>query len=222
MNTRLLIYLLFIFSGFVGYLIAIMIFNKKYHCFTWYELICSLIIYYLNFLLFSKIGYMIINHNFYIPLLSINNIQETFSFLFSGYAFIGGYIGTILFILFSSIFFKWNRNNLIILYMPNMLLSYGILKIGCFVKGCCGGYLIIPIQLIETIVFILFYIYICYSMLKNKNVQIIGKNSIILFGILRFISSLFKNYNQLYSFIVIEIMCILIIIVGYKLRWKNE
>lgn len=158
----------------------------------------------------------------------INNDFDVFfktsikNFLLLGYAFIGGYIGTVIFVNFISKIYKWDRNKLFALYMTNMLLFYAILKISCYIKGCCGGYLIIPIQLIESFTFSGAFLYIIYLISHNINLKTVVVRSIILFGILRLILSVFKIYKHLYSFIVIEILCIIIIVIWYKMRWKNE
>lgn len=221
MIIDLYIYLSVVILCFIILLFALLILNEKLHYFKVHQLIFSYVVYIFFFFLFSKIVHMIINNDFYVFFVKLNKTSIK-KFLLLGYAFIGGYIGTMIFVNFISKIFKLDKNKLFILYMSNMLLFYAILKISCYVKGCCGGYLIIPIQLIETFTFLGAYLYIIYLILHNINLKTVLSRSIILFGILRLVLSIFKIYSHLYSFIVIEILCLIIIVIGYKMRWKNE
>lgn len=124
------------------------------------------------------------------------------------------------FILFASKVFKWEKSKLITLYIPNMLLFYSILKVGCYINGCCGGKFIIPIQLIESFFNFIAYLYIYYLFCKNSNNMVIVYKSIVLFGVLRLILSIFKLYSHFYSFIIVELLCVFIIILGLIIR-KN-
>lgn len=221
MFIDLYIYLSAVILGFIILFFALLLLNEKFHYFKVHHLIFNYIIYIFFFFLFSKIGHMIINNDFHVFFVKLNKLFIK-NFLLLGYAFIGGYIGTIVFVNIISKIFKWNKNKLFALYMPNMLLFYSVLKISCYIKGCCGGYLIIPIQLIETFTFLVAYLYILYLIFHNINLKTVVARSIILFGMLRLILSVFKVYKHLYSFIVIEILCIIIIVIGYKMRWENE
>ena len=108
-----------------------------------------------------------------------------------------------------------------ILYLPNMLLLYSILKIGCYINGCCNGKIFIPIQIVESILNFIAYIYTIYLILNNKNKIYIVSNSILLFGLLRLILSLFRIYYLSYTFIIVEIICLSIIIYSFIFRWKE-
>ena len=92
---------------------------------------------------------------------------------------------------------------------------YSILKIGCFIKGCCGSYFGIPVQLVESIISLILYLYILKNLNKlNKN-KIIGI-SFMCFGLSRFLLSFIRDYNNYFSFIFVEIFCLAIIIIGLR------
>ena len=205
-----ILYFIIIFIGFLLNFISIIIYNKKYKILKLENIIISYLLFIILFLVFAKIGYIIINRN-----IIINNklFPNYINFFISGYAFISGYLGLILFTIISSKLFKCNKLDIMKIYIPNMLLLYSILKIGCFINGCCKG--VIPIQIIESITYLIVYIIICILEKHNKNIINI---SIILFGLLRLILSIFRTYHSLYSFIVVEIICIIIIFYGIILK----
>ena len=209
-TIKIILYFSVIFIGFLINFISVVIYNKKYRVLNFENLIISYILFIISFLVFSKIGYIIINRNLIIDNKVLPNIVNFFLF---GYAFIGGYIGLFVYSYFSSKIFKCNKLDIMKIYIPNMLILYSILKIGCFINGCCKG--IIPIQIIESICNLIAYIYICILVKNNKNILNI---SIIIFGLLRLILSIFRIYNALYIFVIVEVMCIIIIIYGLILK----
>ena len=191
----LIVYLIAFFSLIIG----IVIFNRIFKILSLEYLFYSFMLFIILFFICSKIGYIIIDLDFN---------QSIYTFITSGYAFIGGYFSCFILSLLTSKLFKWR--NILILYIPNMLLFYSILKISCYIKGCCSG--IIPIQLIESVFNFIGYLYICYLVLKKKDINKIINMSIILFSILRIILSLFRSYTNIYSLIIVELICIINII----------
>ena len=149
-------------------------------------------------------------------------MKVTIYFITSNHAFIGGYIGTLIFLSLVCKLFNCKKNDLMILYLPNMLLLYSILKIGCYINGCCNGKIFIPIQIVESILNFIAYIYTIYLILNNKNKIYIVSNSILLFGLLRLILSIFRIYYSSYTFIIVEIICLFIITYSFIYKKKNK
>ena len=210
-----IMYLIFIFLGFVLPFLSCLIINKKLKIVSLEYLFYSFILFLIFFLLFSKIFHVILecDINSLIVFIKSNFIIDKLKFILSGYSFIGGYIGSIIVVFIFSKIIK--NKDLLIIYFPNFNLMYGILKIGCHIKGCCGSFLDVPIQLIESVLNIIIYLLIIKNINKISKNKIIGI-SLISFGIIRFIISLFRLYNYFYSFILIQLFCLLLIIIGIK------
>ena len=116
---------------------------------------------------------------------------------------------------------------------------YSIGKLGCFLVGCCYGIeyngfgkimyqysneapnnvYLFPVQLIESILFLIIFIYVKGKQYKNKfNITTVG-NSLILCGITKFLldflrmshKNIILSFNQCISilFIIISIMILL-------------
>lgn len=205
-----ILYFSIIIIGFLINFICVIIINKKYNIFKLENLIISYILFIIVFFLFAKIGFIIINKS-----IIVNNelFPVYFNFFVFGYAFIGGYIGILIYPFMISKLFKCNKLDIMKIYIPNMLILYSILKIGCYINGCCGGF--IPIQLIESICYLFAYIYICNLVKSNKYTI---KISIILFGLLRLVLSFFRIYNGYYSLIIVEMICLCIVYYGLKIK----
>lgn len=217
----MILYLLVQTIGFTLFLIFILLFNKKYNYFSKENIFYSYILFLLFFFIFAKIGYILIKLDFgFSKYFLSDDLVNFLNTIVSGFAFIGGYFGCLFFILFASKVFKWEMRKIMALYIPNMLLFYSILKVGCYINGCCGGKFIIPIQLIESFSNFVAYIYIYYLFCKNSNNKEIVYKSIILFGVLRLIISLFRIYSHFYTLILVEILCGIIILLGLFIRKK--
>ena len=214
-----IVYLIIILVGFIITCTSIILFNKKFNIMSFEHLIYSLILFLLNFFIFSKLIYLIVDYKILnIYNLFSDNIILKLNFLFSGYSFIGGIIGTIILIPFMAKIFRISKKNLLLLYIPNLVGLYGILKIGCFVKGCCAGINNFPCALIESFLNVLLYIYILKLIKKNRaKEEIIGK-SLMFFGLNRLIISLFRQYISIYTLIFVEIFCLYLILLGINIR----
>jgi len=162
----------------------------------------------------------------------INYIKySTLSFGLSSY---GGAIGLLLSILIFNIINKKNNENIAETYIISLPLFYSISKLGCFFSGCCHGIIYngifsviyktdenfvsyFPIQLLESIVFLLIFIYVKYLSDKNKNyivyiTIILSAIAKFLFDYLRFSHiNQFLSINQIVSifFIILSLICIL-------------
>ena len=153
-------------------------------------------------------------------LLSSNPVDKL-QFIFSGWSFIGGYIGGLFAILISSKLFKKNKLDISLLYIPNILIMYSILKIGCYIKGCCYGMNNFPIQLMETILNFIAFLYILILICKNNTKNKIVGWSFILFGGLRFVISIFRVFASIYTLIFIELFSLILTLLGVNLI-KND
>lgn len=89
---------------------------------------------------------------------------------FSGYSFICGYIRGLIAILILSKLFKKEKIDILVLYIPNMLIMNSTLKIGCYINECCYGIVNFPIQLIETIINFFAVIYVLVIIYKKGKV----------------------------------------------------
>ena len=149
----------------------------------------------------------------------------------AGLSSYGGLIGVIL----ASIIFELilPTNKKIMKYtMISLPLTYAIGKIGCFIAGCCYGipyngiFNVVykddlnigqfPIQLLETIVFIIIFI-VCNKLRNNKNIiyitSLIAAIAKFLLDFLRYehINKLI-TINQIFSIIIIVVLIILYIV----------
>ncbi len=149
----------------------------------------------------------------------------------AGLSSYGGLVGVIL----ASIIFEAivPTNKKIIKYtIISLPLTYGIGKIACFVAGCCYGIPyneifnviykddlnigLFPIQLLETIVFIIIFI-ICNKLKNNKNIIYI---TIFISTIAKFLLDFLRyehinkiiTTNQIFSIVILIVLLIIIII----------
>ncbi|MBQ9071588.1 MAG: prolipoprotein diacylglyceryl transferase [Bacilli bacterium] len=210
-----LFYILFIILGFTLPFASCIVINKKFKTISLEYLFYSYILFLICFIVFAKIFYIILEFdiNSLNLFITTDNIVNKLKFILSGYSFIGGYIGGIFSIFIFSKITKNNFKNLLVIYLPSLILIYIILKIGCFIKGCCGSYIEIPIQLIESVANLVVYIYILSNLKrfdKNKIIAI----SFIGFGICRFILSFVRVYFNLFSFLFVQMFCLVLIIIG--------
>lgn len=134
------------------------------------------------------------------------NFYGKFDFLWLGLSSYGGVIGAIICLVIFSLQFKKSFKDILFIFMPSIPLMYAIGKIGCFCVGCCYGIQynglghvtykyslaapnnvsLFPVQLLETLVFLLIFLYMISSILKDKfNYKILGV-SFILCGVVKF------------------------------------
>lgn len=212
-----LFYILFIILGFSLSFASCIIINKKFKIISLEHLFYSYILFLVGFIIFAKIFYIILEFDINSLNLFItkDNIVDKLKFIFSSYSFIGGYIGSIVTCFIFSKIVNNNLKNLLVIYLPTLILMYSILKIGCFIKGCCGSHCSIPVQLVESIISLIMYLYIIKNLNNfNKN-KIIGI-SFICFGLSRFLLSFIRDYNNCFSFVFVELICFVLIVLGIK------
>ncbi|MDO4963747.1 MAG: prolipoprotein diacylglyceryl transferase [bacterium] len=140
---------------------------------------------------------MIINFKYYEDFYSL-------SFITNGYMFYGGILAVIL---SETLFCKienLSTEDVIKTILINDILLYSIWKIGCFYNGCCAGIVKVPIQLVESIVTLLLYIY-------EKIQKSSFFNIIITFSIIRIIAFIFRKDIDAFNFYTNIIISIIII-----------
>jgi len=218
-----IIYLFTILLGFISLFVSEIVINKKLKVMSFKDLIYNYILSMIFFLVFSKIFYIILELDFasFVDFIYNDNINSTLKFIFSGYSFIGGYLGIVLASYIYSKIINTNFKKILLIYTISMIVMYSVLKIGCFIKGCCIGKYYTNIQIVETILNMIMYIYLLLTF-NNKSINILLGKSIIGFSMIRFIISIFRVYSTTYSFVVVEIICLILNVIGIKLITKKE
>ncbi len=115
-------------------------------------------------------------------------------------------------IFISTLIFNEKNDHIITSFIVSAPLMYGIAKIGCFMAGCCHGKeyfgplavtyhnkyegTYFPIQIVESVVYILIFVISLLLTLKMKNkIHVIA----VIFAIIlpvRFITEYFRYYNE--------------------------
>ncbi len=155
---------------------------------------------------------IIINYDVYLHY--INN-KFYFEILTNGYSFIGGIFGAAFCIFIYSIVSKEKIEELCEIFIPNLILVYAVSKIGCFFNGCCIGITIneyvLPIQLIETFVYLLMYLFVIF---KSKSTYSKIYLSCILFGIFRFFLEFFREKTGYMYLSISQVLSLFIVVIG--------
>ena len=166
----------------------------------------------------------------------ISHDYETFNFFNLGLSSLGSLIGGLIMI----IIYKFD--DMLYILIPAVLLLYGIGKIGCFLTGCCLGlkynglfkitynyssvvsneYSYFPVQIIESIVFLILFVYI-YIVKKNKKYDVY--KLIIISFVIKFLLD-FLRLNHEYEIIsfnqIICILCVIIVSLYLFIRKKTH
>ncbi|NLC48287.1 MAG: prolipoprotein diacylglyceryl transferase [Tenericutes bacterium] len=233
-NTKIPLYSIMILLSLVANIIVVIYVSKKFS-FTKEEIIGALIYENIGIIAGAKILTYIQNYHQY----------GTFDFLSLGLSAYGGVVGAIICLIIFSFQFKKSLKDMLFTFMPTIPLMYAIGKIGCFLVGCCHGIeynglgsvvykyssiapknvSLFPVQLVETIVFILIFIYMINKIVKNKFTwNILGIN-FILCGASKFILDFLRishinviiSLNQIISLVFVFIG-FFIIIFNKKIR----
>lgn len=151
-----------------------------------------------------------------------------------GFSSLGGVIGGLLFLLIYSIITKKDYKYMLILFMPSIPLMYSIGKIGCFVAGCCfgipydgllhvtynnsvvapHGVNLFPVQIVETIIFLIIFIWIINKYIKNNiSIQLIMKE-VIVCSIAKFMLDFFRYEHVSKVITSNQIMCLVLFIIS--------
>lgn len=172
-------------------------------------------------------------------LTNFNKYKNNIDFNKIGLSSYGAAIGIIILLIIFAKQYKKNFKDLINNILPAIPLMYGISKIGCFLAGCCYGIKyngplsitykyslsapknisLLPIQIIETITFILIYLYISKKKKENKN--IIGI-TLLLCGLSKFLLD-YLRMNHIDKILTVnQIVSIPFIIIGLILYFKEK
>lgn len=170
-----------------------------------------------------------------------------YTYIFSkelGFSSLGGVMGGLIMLYLYSLLVKKDYKYMLILFMPSIPLMYAIGKIGCFVAGCCYGIPydgighivyhssevallntnLFPVQIVETIIFLIIFIYIISRYYKNKFSIKLIMIEIIVCGIAKFLLD-FLRYEYTVKVVTSnQIMCLLLVIFSgiYLIRLNKK
>ena len=175
-------------------------------------------------------------------IINIKKFNGTFNFEKVGLSSYGAVIGiTILLFLYSKQY-KKRFKDLFYIVLPSIPLMYGIGKIGCFLAGCCYGIEytgpfsisykysysapkeinLFPVQLLESIVFIIIFWYIFDKIKKLKsNSNIIGQ-TLIICGIAKFLLDYLRMNHLGKVFTINQIVSIIFVLIGFYIVLLNK
>ena len=229
-NTNIPFYAIAIILALLSNIILVLLNSQKSKNFNNREIIGLLLYENVGIIVGAKILYFILNYE---------KLNGNFEFISLGFTAYGAVIGALVFVLLFCFQFKKELKEIIYIFLPSLPLMYSIGKLGCFLVGCCYGIeyngfgkimyqysneapnnvYLFPVQLIESILFLIIFIYIKDKQYKNKfNITTVG-NSLILCGITKFLldflrmshKNIILSFNQCISilFIIISIMILL-------------
>lgn len=145
------------------------------------------------------------------------------NFVNSGYSFVGGIIGSALFVYLYCKRYKLKYLEMQLSYIITYPLLYSISKIGCGINGCCAGnFFGISVQWIETIIMFCITIYLWSG---RKDIYMTISKFLILFGLSRFIVDYIRELrNVLFLNITLsQIVCLIGIGIGIAvMRMKKQ
>lgn len=145
--------------------------------------------------------------------------------MLGGFSYMGGVLGYCICIsLYNKLYkddFPKKINNLLISALP---LIYGISKIACFQAKCCYGITTLPLQIIESIIYIFIFItfYVFYQ--KSPNKEYVATLSLISMCIFRFFIDFLRiTRNVIFlNFNFSQFICLLLIIIGINNIIKTQ
>ncbi len=179
---------------------------------------------------------MIVGAKYYDYFVNIDN-YKSFNFFALGLSSYGAVIGFIIMLFIYSKQFKKDFITMLKLIIPSLPLIYGLSKIACFISGCCygieydgifsvtynysssapNGISLFPIQIVETVVFLLIFIFFYIKRNKIEDKKYIGYMFIVC-GFFKFILDFLRHVhvseiistNQVFSLVFIVIGIIFI------------
>ncbi len=230
-NNNIPFYSLAIILALISNIIVVLCLFKKYN-YNLKEIICLL--------LYENVG-IIGGAKILSYLLSFNKLSE-FNFINLGLTSYGAIFGSLFFIILFCIQFKKSIKDTLFIFTPSIPLMYSIGKIGCFLVGCCYGVkynglfkimykyskeapnnvYLFPVQLVETIVFLIIFIYLIIQHKRDKFNSKTLSITFIVCGIAKYILDFFRmSHTEFFSFNqIVSIFFIVIGIIIYKLTTK--
>ena len=179
---------------------------------------------------------MIVGAKYYDYFVNIDN-YKSFNFFALGLSSYGAVIGFIIMLFIYSKQFKKDFITMLKLIIPSLPLIYALSKIACFISGCCygieydgifsvtynysnsapNGISLFPIQIVETVVFLLIFIFFYIKRNKIEDKKYIGYMFIVC-GFFKFILDFLRHVhvseiistNQVFSLVFIVIGIIFI------------
>ena len=172
----------------------------------------------------------------------LTNYSQEFNFLSLGLSSFGGVIGAIIFLAIFSLQFKKSFKDMLFVFMPSIPLMYALGKIGCFLAGCCygikydglghvvynyslaapSGVSLFPVQIVESVVFILIFVYNFYNILKNNFSYKTLSISFILCGFAKFCLDYLRDSHVSVILSVNQVISLLFIIIGFLIIRKRS
>ena len=86
------------------------------------------------------------------------NREEIYNSFYSGFSYVGGIIGYMVFVKLYTKLYKETPQEVTINIMMIIPLIYSIAKIGCYFSGCCTGITKFPLQIIECFLYVTIYV----------------------------------------------------------------
>ena len=158
-----------------------------------------------------------------------------FDFFKFGFSSFGGLFGGLFVLFLYSIFTKTSFRYILLLFVPSIPLIYSLGKIGCFCSGCCYGIpysglfhviyhkegfellnvKLFPIQIIESIVFFVIFVWFMYIVFRKKINLCIILYEIFVCSFFKFILDFFR-YNHTYEYISKnQLICLVLMIITF-------
>ena len=176
-DIKIPFYAITILLSLIVNIVIVMLIYKK-HQFSKNEIIGAVVYENIGVILGAKIFSFFADYKSY----------KEFDLLSLGLSSYGAVIGAILCLIFFSLQFKKPLKDMLFTFMPSIPIMYAIGKIGCFTSGCCHGIEytgwgnvvynyspaapanvhLFPVQLAETIIFTLIFVYMITESLKNR------------------------------------------------------
>lgn len=230
-DTKIPIYSLTIFLALISNLIVVYFLSKKYN-YARNEII--------GLLLYENVG--IIGGAKILSYIQNYSQYGEFNFMQLGLSSYGAVFGVILFLILFSLQFKKSLKELLYIFMPSLPLMYAIGKIGCFLVGCCHGIeyngvfsvvykysnlvpsntSLFPIQIVETIFFLMIFIYMIVKHSKSQFNQRTLGISFILCGMAKFLLDFLRMSHKNIFLSLNQCISILFIIIGLITYYKSE
>lgn len=165
-----------------------------------------------------------------------------FDFFKVGLSSYGAVFGAIILIILFALQFKKSIKELLYIFMPSIPLMYSIGKLGCFIAGCCygieynGPFSVIynyslsapknaplfPIQLVESIFFIIIFIYMIRKHIKNEFDDKTLGISFILCGLSKFLLDFLRMSHKNIIISLNQYISLFFIIIGIIILIHNK
>lgn len=174
-------------------------------------------------------------------ILNYEELPLNFNFFNIGFSSYGAVIGALINLILYCKIFEKNIKDVLLLFIIPIPLMYAIGKIGCFFAGCCygieytgignvvyknsivapKGVNLFPVQIVETITFLMIFIYMVIKYKKNKfGLKEFGF-SIILCGFAKFILDYLRFSHNNIIISENQMISIIFIIIGILIYMKS-